>query len=99
MTAGLDDEYTPPDSIFALAAAGRVPVIEPVHRSIELFEVYDIQPAGIPPYSNNVANGTASAGMVQLRDYGHFVIQNNITIRNRYKQFIDSVFRGEASIY
>ena len=25
MTAGLDDEYTPPDSIFALAAAGRVP--------------------------------------------------------------------------
>ena len=57
MTAGLDDEYTPPESIFALAAAGRVPVIEPVIEPIELFDVYGVEPAGIPPYSGNVAGG------------------------------------------
>ena len=57
MTAGLEDEYTPPDSIFALAAAGGVPIVEPVLREIELFEVLGIEPAGIPPYSGNVADG------------------------------------------
>jgi hypothetical protein len=99
MTAGLEDEYTPPEAIFALAAAGRVPVIEPVYAPIELFEIFGVEPAGIPPYSGNVADGAASAGMVQLRNTGHFAIQRNVTLRNRYRRFIESVFAGEASIY
>ncbi|MEE2755748.1 MAG: hypothetical protein VYA30_03765 [Myxococcota bacterium] len=99
MTAGLDDEYTTPDSMFALAAAGRVPIIEPVQAPIELFELYDIEPAGIPPYSGNVANGRASAGLVQLRNAGHFVIQRNVTLRNRYRRFVESIFLGNPSIF
>ena len=99
MTAGLGDEYTPPESIFALAAAGRVPIIEPVREPIELYEILGIEPAGIPPYSGNVASGRASAGLVQLPNTGHFAIQRDITLRNRYRRFIESVFAGDASIY
>ncbi len=99
MTAGLDDEYTTPDSMFALAAAGRVPIIEPVQAPIELFDIYGIEPAGIPPYSGNVANGRASAGLVQLRNTGHFAIQRNVTLRNRYRRFVESIFLGEPSIF
>ncbi|MGC6415969.1 MAG: hypothetical protein ACON3Z_02510 [Bradymonadia bacterium] len=99
MTAGLDDEYTPPESIFALAAAGRVPVIEPVIEPIELFDVYGVEPAGIPPYSGNVAGGEASAGLVQIRDMGHFAIQQSVTLRNRYRRFVESIFLGMPSIF
>ena len=99
MTAGLQDEYTPPESIFALAAAGRVPIIEPVLEPVELFDVYGVEPAGIPPYSGNVAGGEASAGLVQIRDMGHFAIQRSVTLRNRYRRFVESIFLGTPSIF
>ena len=61
MTVGLLDEFTPPDATFALAASGRVPIVEPVHAPIEALELLDIEPAGLPPYRGNVAGGEASA--------------------------------------
>ena len=99
MTAGMDDQYTPPESIFALAAAGRVPIIPPVEEPIELNTLLDIDPSGVPPYPANVADGEAAAGLLQLPNVGHFVFQRDITIRNRYKQFFKSVVDGQPQIY
>ncbi|MCA9541152.1 MAG: alpha/beta fold hydrolase [Myxococcales bacterium] len=99
MTAGLDDEYTPPDAIFALAAAGRVPIIQPVYESIELFDVFDVQPAGVPPYAGNVAGGQACAGLAQFPNMGHFVVQDSVSARNRYRQFFTSLAAGRPQIY
>lgn len=99
MTAGLDDEYTPPDSIHALAAAGRVPIIRPVLRPIEMFTVFGIEAADVPPFEANVAGGGASAGLAQFSDMGHFVIQNSVSARNRYRQFLQSVANGRPKIF
>lgn len=99
MTAGLADEYTPPDSILALAAAGRVPIIEPVAQRIPLHDIYGIDPAGIPPYAGNVAGGTAAAGIAQFEGQGHFVARDSVSVRGRYRQFLESLLRGEPQIY
>lgn len=88
MTVGLLDEFTPPDAIFALAAAGRVPIIEPVAAPIEALELLDIQPAGLPPYRGNVAGGEASAGLAQYPDEGHFVIFDVVSAQQRYARFL-----------
>lgn len=99
MTAGLDDEYTPPEAIFSLAASGAVPIIPPIRVPIELNEIRGIQPSGIPPFEGNVANGNAAAGLLQVPNVGHFVFQNDITVRNRYKQFFKSVVDGNPKIF
>ncbi|MEE2789729.1 MAG: hypothetical protein VX589_20480 [Myxococcota bacterium] len=99
MTAGLSDEYTPPETIFALAAAGRVPIISPVLEPIALFDAFGIEPAGTPPYSGNVADGRASAGLIQVNGRGHFVIQRDLSVQQRYRQFIRSVFDGNPQIF
>ena len=99
MTAGLDDEYTPPEAIFSLAAAGQVPIIPPIRVPIELNEILGINPSGIPPFPANVAEGQAAAGVLQIPNVGHFVFQRDITIRNRYKQFFKSIVDGNPQIF
>lgn len=99
MTGGLMDDYTPPDAIFALAAAGRMPVIPPVLVSIPLFDLLGIGPAGDTPFGGNVAGGAASAGLAQFGDLGHFVIQNSMSARTRYQQFLRSLADGDPQIH
>lgn len=100
MTAGLLDEYTPPDAMFALAAAGRVPVVEPVSAPIEALDLLGIGPAGIPPYRGNVANGEASAGLAQFPDEGHFVIYDVVSAQQRYTRFLKDLAASRVpSIY
>ena len=99
MTAGLDDEYTPPEAIFSLAASGAVPIIPPIRVPIELNDIRGIEPSGIPPFEGNVANGEAAAGLLQVPNVGHFVFQNDITIKNRYKQFFKSIVDGTPKIF
>lgn len=88
MTVGLLDPFTPPDATFALAASGRVPIIEPVAAPIEALELLDIQPAGLPPYRGNVSGGDASAGLAQYPDEGHFVIFDVVSAQQRYARFL-----------
>ena len=88
MTAGLEDSFTPPDTIFALAVAGRVPVIEPVTAEIAALEFLSVPPPGVPPYSANVAGGGASAGLAQFEGQGHFVIFRDRSARRRAANFL-----------
>ena len=99
MTAGLEDPYTPPDSIFAMAAAGQVPIVEPVLHPIEALTLLGIDPAGLPPYRNNVAGGRASAGLAQYADQGHFVIFDVPSAKQRYRKFVESVIKGQPQIF
>ena len=99
MTAGLEDQYTPPDSIFALAAAGRVPIIEPVLRPIEALTLLGIDTAGIPPYKGNVAGGAASAGVAQYEGQGHFIIQQVPSAKQRYRKFMETLVEGDPRIF
>lgn len=86
--------------MFALAAAGRVPVVEPVSAPIEALDLLGIGPAGIPPYRGNVANGEASAGLAQFPDEGHFVIYDVVSAQQRYTRFLKDLAASRVpSIY
>jgi pimeloyl-ACP methyl ester carboxylesterase len=100
MTVGLRDEYTPPDTTFALAVAGRVPLIEPIAQPIEALDFLGIGSAGIPPISANVASGEVTAGLAQYEREGHFVIFDLPSAKERYSRFLQELAqRPPPTIY
>ena len=100
MTVGLRDEYTPPESTFALAVAGRVPLIQPVAQPIAALDFLGITDAGIPPISANVTSGDATAGLAQYEREGHFVIFDLPSAKERYSRFLQELAqRPPPSIY
>lgn len=90
MTVGLEDEYTPPDTTHALAAAAGVPIIDPVAQEVEALSLLGVAPT-FPPYRGNVAGGEASAGLAQYPGEGHFVIFRVISAQQRYANFLRSL--------
>ncbi len=90
LTIGLNDLYTPPETNFALTAAGEVPVLEPIEAAIEGVQLLEL-PEAIAPVKGNVANGRASAGLAQYADEGHFVIFDLPSAQQRYAKFLQSV--------
>ena len=88
MTVGLMDQYTPPETTFALAASGGVPLIEPIYTPIETLDFLGIESAGIPPFSANVSEGRATAGLAQFESLGHFVIFDSQSAKERYGKFL-----------
>ena len=100
MTIGLKDEYTPPGTNFALAVAGRLPLIEPIAQPIEALDFLGINSAGIPPISANVNDGNATAGLVQYEREGHFLVFNLPSAKERYSKFLQELSqRPPPSIY
>ena len=94
MTIGLADPYTPPETNFALATAGRVPIIDPIYAPIEGLELLEIEPT-FPPYSGNVADGRASAGLAQYENGDHFIIFTDPSARQRYGRFMLSLAQDD----
>jgi pimeloyl-ACP methyl ester carboxylesterase len=90
LTIGLNDLYTPPETNFALTAAGEVPVLEPIEAAIEGVQLLEL-PEAIAPVTGNVAGGRASAGLAQYADQGHFVIFDLPSAQQRYAKFLQSV--------
>ena len=88
MTVGLEDDYTPPETTFALAVSVRVPLVLPVLRPIEALEFLGVEPESLPPYSGNVAGGQASAGLAQFEGLGHFVVFESASAKERYGSFL-----------
>lgn len=93
MTAGLQDDYTPPDAIFALAVSGRVPLIYMPVLEIEALSFLNIPNTARPPFQGNVANGKATAGIAQYPDEGHYVIFNSPSAKDRYAKFLRDVMK------
>lgn len=100
MTVGLKDKYTPPDTTFSLAVSGRVPIIEPVYQPIAALDFLGINSSGRPPFSANVAEGNATAGLAQYENEGHFLIFNIPSAKERYGNFLrDLAQRPPPQIY
>ena len=91
MTVGLLDEYTPPETTFALAASGGVPLMEPIYTPIETLDFLGIESAGVPPFAANVAQGGATAGLAQFETLGHFVIFDSQSAKERYGKFLSEL--------
>lgn len=92
-TEGLEDLYTTPHNIEALAGAGRVPQVQPVAQTIEALELRGIAPVAAP-VSGNVAGGMATAGILQFPDGGHFVAFDDPTARAQIRGFFRSLAEG-----
>ena len=100
MTIGLRDEYTPPDTNFALAVAGRLPLIEPIGQPISALDFLGINSSGIPPISSNVSDGAATAGLTQYANEGHFLIFDLPSAKERYSKFLKELAeRPPPTIY
>lgn len=91
MTVGLRDEYTPPDTTYALAVSGRVPLIEPIYQPVSALEYLGISNAGLPPITGNVAEGSATSGLVQYEREGHFIIFDLPSAKERYGRFLEQL--------
>jgi pimeloyl-ACP methyl ester carboxylesterase len=100
MTVGLQDEFTPPDTTFALATSGRVPLIEPIFQPIEALDFLGVESTGLPPFSANVADGSATAGLAQFETQGHYVVFESASAKERYGKFLsDLANRSIPKIY
>lgn len=88
-TEGLLDLYTTPHSVEALAAASRIPLVEPVAQPVEALELRGIEPV-TAPVEGNVAGGMATAGLVQFPDDGHFAAFDNEVARAQIRGFFRS---------
>ena len=91
MTVGLLDEFTPPDATFALAAAARIPILQPVAQPIEALDLLGIPTAELPPFRGNVGDGQATAGLAQFPAKGHFAVFNDVSAQQRYAKFLQSI--------
>ena len=97
MTVGLLDEYTPPDSTFALAAAARIAILQPVSQEIEALDLLGIDVAEVPPFRGNVGGGDATAGLAQFPAKGHFAVFKDVSAQQRYARFLQSVAETSGS--
>lgn len=102
MTEGIDDSYTPPASIEALAIAAGVPLLGPV-----LVPIAEMERSGVvvdcPPVSANAENGV-TAGLSQYAGAevtpstdGHFVSFRE-PARTQIAAFFESVVAGDPVI-
>ncbi|MFK7989995.1 MAG: hypothetical protein AB8I08_28505 [Sandaracinaceae bacterium] len=90
MTEGLMDEYSPPISIEALAAAMDLPTIEPMSRQLVAHRVLGVAPI-TGPVTGNLADGAATGGLLQFPDDGHFAIFRNETAETQVYDFLGSL--------
>ncbi len=93
MTEGLMDRYAPPRSIEALAGSMWVPQVNPVHAMVPGLVARGVMPVA-PPVSGNLAAGTATAGLLQFPDDGHFAIFDNDTAEAQVLGFFESLVDG-----
>jgi hypothetical protein len=96
-TEGLMDAYVSPGSIEALAVSMRVPLLEPVSRPVPAYALLGI-PAMGPAVSLNVADGAATAGLLQFPMDGHFAVFRNDSAKARIRGFFASFAAGAPAI-
>ena len=96
-TEGLMDLYTTPHNIEALAAAMHNPQAQPVVEPIEALELRGIEPVSLP-VTGNVADGEATAALLQFAEYGHFAAFRNEALRDQIQRFFRSFEDGVPTI-
>lgn len=101
LTEGLNDSFTPPRAIEALAVAIGLPIVEPVAQMSDPFQIANLPPISAPVTENLLTpqGAAVTGGLMQFPDDGHFAIYDNDDARNRYVQFFRSfVETGSATL-
>ncbi len=100
-TEGFHDEATPPQTIEAMAVAGRLPIIEPVGRTIAGLELLGISPASRPVALNMAGpdGQFATAGLLQFPDDNHYAVSRDYEAVRLYADFVQSLgYTGVATL-
>jgi predicted esterase len=98
MSEGVLDSYTPYQTTEALAAAGRVPLLEDVASASLAHELRGLVPLE-RPVSGNVSgygDGELTAGLAQYPDDGHFAVFDNSEAAYTYLGFLLSAVEAET---
>ncbi|MBM4390171.1 MAG: hypothetical protein FJ090_03535 [Deltaproteobacteria bacterium] len=100
MTEGLEDTYTPPRTIEALATAARLPIAgEMLYEPLG----FDLRGLGAEdrPVEDNVVGydgNEVTAGLAQFADQGHFAVYYDRDARNLYRDFLESASYGSPEL-
>ncbi|MBW2460499.1 MAG: hypothetical protein JRH11_02550 [Deltaproteobacteria bacterium] len=97
MIGGQTDRWTTPNSNATLAASMHMPLLQPVVNGIEANDLRGIG-AAPTPITGNVGAGTATAGLLQISDEGHFVAFNDEALRQRIRGYFTSFSAGAPTI-
>ncbi len=100
LTSGFVDPYTPKNTAFALAVAGRVPLLEEVHEAMPGLELRGLSAFARPATLNIMApNGQrATAGFCQYPEDGHFAVFDNDDAAWLYQEFLRSLSYAQAPV-
>jgi hypothetical protein len=100
ITEGVDDPYTPALTTENLALAGRIPMVKPVqheHMGFPLAGLVSVQ----TPVSNNMVcpdGASSTAGLIQFKDQGHFVVFDDKTCIKMWSGFLDTALSGGPAV-
>ncbi len=100
-TEGFDDTATPPQTIEAMATAGRLPILEPLGRTIPGLELLGIEPSSRPVSQNVVGpdGQPATAGLAQFPEDNHYAVSRDYDAARLYADFVQSLgYTGVASL-
>lgn len=97
---GLQDRYTPPPTIGALAAAGKVPILDPI---AEVWPAQAFVPpvGGAVPLERNVTawdGSRVTAGVLQYPEHGHFPVFDDEGAMDAYREFLEGAVDGDPEI-
>jgi hypothetical protein len=97
---GLQDSYTPPPTIGALAAAAQIPFLDPVTETWPAQQFVEYRGGDVPVRGNVTAwdGTTVTAGILQYADYGHFTVFEDDGAMKAYQQFLVDALDGNAKI-
>ena len=100
MTAGTEDPFSPVDATNAVAAAGGVPLLEPVAFPSPAHELRGVTPQPLP-VSGNVATGSGgstTAGLRQVLGGDHFVAFQDKETRALWRGFVHSLATSDPPV-
>lgn len=100
LTEGLDDTFTPPRTIEALATAARLPIAGEMLYEPRGFALRGLG-AEARPLERNVQgyDGTeVTAGLAQFADQGHFAVYDDKDARDLYRDFLETASYGSPEL-
>lgn len=92
LTEGLEDTYTPPRTIEALATAAGMPIAGEMLYEPAGFALRGLGAEALPFEENIVGfdGGEVTAGLAQFADVGHFAIYEDDDAKDLYRDFLES---------
>lgn len=89
MTEGTLDEQTPPRAIEALAASIGLPIVEPVARTSDPYDLIGVPTVAAPVSANLTlpSGGRVVGALLQFEGLDHFAIYYDDDAKNRYLEF------------